>query len=94
MDGFSCKGILDALWLLLGDPRLRRQLYVAGGILPWLLLGEDSGRLHGDADLLAQLEEMPAIREALAGLGLYQRAGDSRLFPVTGQGRTMARRFW
>lgn len=80
MDGFSCKVILDALWLLLGDPGLRRQLYVAGGILPWLLLGEDSGRLHGDADLLARLEEMSAVREALAGLGLYQREGDSRLF--------------
>ena len=48
------------------------------GILPWLLTGEDSGRLHGDVDLSARAEEMGRIREVLTGMGLYQKAGDSR----------------
>ena len=78
MDGFSCKVILDALWLLLGDPGLRRQLYVAGGILPWLLLGEDSGRLHGDADLLARLEEKGCVTREKQGRGYLYTAALTR----------------
>lgn len=37
-----------------------------GGLVPWVVSGRDSGRLHGDVDLAVRAEDMPAVRAWLA----------------------------
>lgn len=62
---------------IMGADALRGAVFLEGGLAPWLASGRDSGRLHGDVDFSVRLRDMPAVREWLAGEGLYDRALDS-----------------
>lgn len=62
---------------VMGADALRGAVYLEGGLAPWLASGRDSGRLHGDVDFSVRLRDMPAVREWLAGEGLYDRLLDS-----------------
>ena len=62
---------------VMGADALRGAVFLEGGLAPWLASGRDSGRLHGDVDFSVRLRDMPAVREWLAGEGLYDRALDS-----------------
>lgn len=57
--------------------RVMGAVFLEGGLVPWLVSGRDSGRLHGDVDFSVRLRDMPAVREWLVGEGLYDRALDS-----------------
>ncbi len=56
---------------------LRGTVFLEGGLVPWIVSGRDSGRLHGDVDFSVRLADMPAVREWLAREGLYDRSLDS-----------------
>lgn len=58
-------------------PSLKGKFFVAGGTVPYLLSGLDSGRCHGDIDILVKKEDMPVIRDFLVRSGLYQPENDS-----------------
>ena len=58
-------------------PSLQGKFFVAGGTVPYILSGRDSGRFHGDIDILVRKEDMPVIREFLIRSGLYQPENDS-----------------
>lgn len=62
---------------VMGADALRGAVFLEGGLAPWLASGRDSGRLHGDVDFSVRLRDMPAVREWLAGEGLYDRLLDS-----------------
>lgn len=53
------------------------QIYICGGIVPYLLLNQNSNRLHDDIDVIARLEDMPKLREIFKKEGLYNPKWDS-----------------
>lgn len=63
---------------LLKDPALVGKVFLEGGLVPWVVTGNDSGRMHGDVDLSVRAEDMPLIREWLCARGLYEPDLDSR----------------
>lgn len=54
---------------ILGEPSLAGSVFLMGGLVPWVVSGRDSGRLHGDVDFSVRAEDMPAVRAWLAGRG-------------------------
>ena len=66
---------------LLNQPELSGSLYLAGGVLPWILSGEDSQRDHGDLDLVVEAGDLPAVRRYLCAAGYYRPELDSRSLP-------------
>lgn len=60
---------------------VRKAVYLEGGLVPWLVSGRNSGRLHGDVDFSVRLDDMPAVRGWLLREGLYDRDLDSINLP-------------
>lgn len=58
-------------------------VYVCGGIVPYLLLGEDSNRLHHDIDCIVAMDDMKEIRNVLSKTDYYVENDDS-LFLLKG----------
>lgn len=56
------------------------ELILCGGIVPYLLLNEDSNRFHDDIDTICKLEDMPKIRKLFKKVGLYDEGWDSQTF--------------
>lgn len=52
-------------------------LYVCGGFVPYLLLNEDSNRLHHDLDCIVSLDDMKKIRSMLINTKYYVPNDDS-----------------
>lgn len=52
-------------------------LYVCGGFVPFLLLNEDSQRLHHDIDCIVSLDDMDKIRNKLINTKYYIPNDDS-----------------
>ena len=52
-------------------------LYLAGGIVPYFLLNEDSNRLHDDIDTVCSINDMQMLRDVLKKEGLYLPEWDS-----------------
>lgn len=52
-------------------------LYVCGGFVPYLLLNEDSNRLHHDIDCIVSINDMDKIRKKLIGTKYYIYNDDS-----------------
>ena len=40
-------------------------MYISGGIVPYLLLGQDSGRLHDDIDTIVDLKDIHELIDAM-----------------------------
>lgn len=78
---FTCEAVRQLVRRLMDEPLLRGKIYVAGGIVPWLLSGRDSGRTHGDVDLVVNVEQMDAVRDFLKRGGYYREEMDSRFLP-------------
>ena len=51
--------------------------YYAGGIVPYLLLDEESGRQHSDIDLIIDKEKIEKFREVTKHYSLYNEDTDS-----------------
>lgn len=41
---------------VLTAPGLAGRTFLQGGLVPWIVSGRDSGRLHGDVDVSVQLD--------------------------------------
>lgn len=50
----------------MGEESLAGKIFLMGGLVPWIVSGQDSGRQHGDVDLAVRAEDMPAARTWLA----------------------------
>jgi len=60
-------------------------IYIAGGIVPYLLLNQDSNRLHDDIDTICSLENIEKIREVFKKEGLYIPEWDSKNYSKDGK---------
>lgn len=56
------------------------KLYLSGGTVPYLLLNQDSNRMHDDIDTICQLEDMPKLREIFKNYGTYISEWDSTTY--------------
>lgn len=80
MTGFTCEAIKSVVQQLMSMDALKGKIYVAGGIVPYLYTGRDSGRMHSDIDIVAASADMPVIRYYLKSAGLYKSDYDSLEF--------------
>lgn len=53
------------------------KLFIAGGTVPYLLLGQDSNRLHSDVDTVVDLKEIDELRELFKNTPYYKEEWDS-----------------
>lgn len=54
-------------------------VYFCGGIVPYLLLNQNSNRLHDDIDIITKLENMPKLREIFKKTEFYIGKYDSMM---------------
>ncbi len=59
-------------------------IYIAGGSVPYLLLNQESGRLHDDIDSVCRMEDMPKLRQLFRQAGLYNPEWDSMTYAKDG----------
>lgn len=60
-------------------------IYISGGTVPYLLLNEDSNRLHDDVDTICKLEDIESLRELFKKEGLYKPEWDSKNYSRDGK---------
>ncbi len=65
---------------LCADRELRGKLIIAGGTVPYLVSGRESGRVHSDIDVVVEQRDMEAVRTYLKSKHLYEKDMDSREF--------------
>ncbi|MFV0395250.1 MAG: hypothetical protein ACK5LC_12790 [Coprobacillaceae bacterium] len=82
MSGFTCESVKNIVFELMKEKELEGKIYVAGGIVPWVVSGNDSKRKHSDVDLVVALEDMPIIREYVKKKGLYNKDFDSMYLEI------------
>lgn len=70
----SYEVILKTIELLSEIPELEGKIRVSGGLVPWLLTNTDSGRKHGDIDIVVDLKDMSTIRDAIKKYNAYVKA--------------------
>ena len=81
MDKFTCDQIKEAVYILM-EPILKGKIFVAGGIVPWILSGRNSNRKHSDIDIVVEIRNMELIRKYLKDKGYYQKEMDSRFLAL------------
>lgn len=64
--------------------KTRAKLYLAGGMVSYILLNEDSGRKHANLDLLCSKDDIRMIREVFRKNDLYEPKRDSLTYTVNG----------
>ncbi|MEW9096265.1 MAG: hypothetical protein AB2417_14390 [Clostridiaceae bacterium] len=77
MKEFTCEEIKEVVFQLMNEKCLNCKVFVAGGILPWIISSNDSNRKHSDIDIVVAKENMPLIRAYLKNKGLYNIKYDS-----------------
>lgn len=60
-------------------------IYLTGGTVPYILLNQDSNRLHDDVDTVCKLEDVEKLRELFKKEGLYIPDWDSKNHSVDGK---------
>lgn len=60
-------------------------VYISGGTVPYLLLNQDSNRLHDDIDTVCRMEDVNKLREVFQIAGLYNPEWDSLTFARDGK---------
>ena len=58
------------------------KLYLAGGLIPYVLLNEDSKRRHSNLDLLCSKDDIRMIREVFRKNDLYEPKRDSLTYTI------------
>ncbi|MDD2518655.1 MAG: hypothetical protein PHG18_02065 [Bacilli bacterium] len=61
------------------------KIYISGGSVPYLLLNQNSNRLHDDIDTVCKLEDMQKLRELFKNEGLYNQEWDSMTYAKDGK---------
>lgn len=78
---FPCDFVKEKALTFGLHPKLKDKIFLAGGLVPWVISGEDSNRLHSDIDFVVPLSEMETIRAFLKEQGLYDHTHDSLFLP-------------
>lgn len=52
-------------------------IYISGGIVPYIIADEDSGRLHDDIDTICDMKDIKKLREILKQTDFYKSDWDS-----------------
>ena len=73
---------LDKVLRMLGKDSFR--IFIAGGLVSYLLLNEDSNRLHSDIDTICWAEDMDKLRNIFKAYGLYKDEWDSINYVTNG----------
>jgi len=81
MDMFTCDQIKEVVSILV-EPILQSKLFVAGGIVPWILSDRNSNRKHSDIDIVVESCNMELIRQYLKDKSYYQKEMDSRFLAL------------
>ena len=74
---FPCDFVKEKALTFGLHPKLKDKIFLAGGLVPWVISGEDSNRLHSDIDFVVPLSEMETVRTFLKEQGLYDQTHDS-----------------
>lgn len=82
--GHPYEKIMETLMKINVIEELRGKLFVSGGIVPWIISEVDSGRLHGDIDLICKLEDMDLVRQKLKDYNIYEPQLDSLTYEQEG----------
>lgn len=77
------KEVINRIQKLLEENGLN--IYISGGTVPYLLLNEDSNRLHDDVDTICKLEDIESLRELFKKEGLYKPEWDSKNYSRDGK---------
>ena len=78
---FPCDFVKEKALTFGLHPKLKDKIFLAGGLVPWVISGEDSNRLHSDIDFVVPLSEMETVRTFLKEQGLYDQTHDSLFLP-------------
>nr|WP_294583666.1 hypothetical protein [uncultured Anaerotignum sp.] len=78
---FPCNLVKEKALVFGLHPKLKDKIFLAGGLVPWVISGENSNRLHSDIDFVVPLSEMEAVRAFLKEQGLYDHTHDSLFLP-------------
>lgn len=76
---FDYDEILKKISEILDLGKLDKKVNLTGGIVPWIVLKENSGRVHSDIDFFVNSKEMPYIRRILKKRALYEADLDTFL---------------
>ena len=79
---FSSDDLMKAYEKIEKMNKTKVKLYLSGGIVPYILLGEHSERKHMDLNLLCKKEYMRIIREVYRNNDLYEPKKDSLTYTV------------
>lgn len=80
--GFHYKDVLEVYYKIEKMNKTRAKLYLSGGLIPYVLLSEDSGRRHSNLDLLCSKDDIRMIREVFRKHDLYEPKRDSLTYTV------------
>lgn len=79
----QAKNVVNKILKLLEEKNLK--IYIAGGLVPYILLNQDSNRLHDDIDTLCRLEDTENLRELFIKEGFYKTDWDSKTYSKSGK---------
>lgn len=80
--GFPYEEVLNVYHKIEKMNKTNAKLYLAGGLIPYVLLGEDSKRRHANLDLLCNKDDIRQIREVFRKNDLYEPKRDSLTYTV------------
>lgn len=80
--GFTYSEVLEVYHKIEKMNKTKAKLYLAGGLIPYILLNEDSGRRHSNIDLLCSKNDARMIREVFRKNDLYEPKRDSLTYTV------------
>jgi len=80
--GFTYDQIMEVFHKIEKMNKTTAKLYLAGGIIPYVLLNEDSGRNHNNLDLLCSKDDIRMIREVFRKNDLYEPKRDSLTYTI------------
>lgn len=78
MESATCEQAKRVALRVACDPELNGIVYLAGGLVPWLLLDKDSGRRHGDVDVAVELRDLDRVRAWAKREGFWRSEYDTR----------------
>lgn len=59
---FPCDFVKEKALTFGLHPKLKDKIFLAGGLVPWVISGEDSNRLHSDIDFVVPLSRGSSFR--------------------------------
>ncbi len=80
--GFSFEDVILVYDKVCKMNKTSARVYLRGGIVPYLLLGEVSSRKHSNLDLICSKKDIAMIREVFRKNGLYDPKRDSLTYTV------------